>query len=64
MEQQLLTMRQVSERIGFTQQSVYRWITAGTFPAPLKVGSRAIRFRLAEIEEWESRQERAVIATR
>jgi prophage regulatory protein len=34
------------------RSEVYRRASAGTFPAPLKIGPRASAWRIGELQEW------------
>jgi prophage regulatory protein len=53
---QLVCMKAAIKMLGTSRASLYRWIHAGTFPAPVKIGERAIAFKLSELEKWiESR---------
>ena len=53
-----LRLPEVVDRVGFSRPSIYRLISAGSFPKPLKLGARASAWREADIEEWcQSRQE-------
>jgi len=46
----LLTARQVAERLGFAPGTVVDWFEAGTIPG-FRIGGR-LRFRWSELEEW------------
>ena len=48
----LLTIKQVAERAQRCRASIYNDIKRGTFPAPVKVGPRATRWRETEVDEW------------
>jgi prophage regulatory protein len=37
---------------GACRSSIYAWVKAGTFPAPIKLGPRSVGFRLREIDAW------------
>ena len=49
----LLTIDQVVVECGISRRTVYRLIKLDLFPAPIKVGLRAVRWRPEEIEEWK-----------
>ncbi len=51
--QQLLTVREVAQRLGQSRFSIYRKISAGTIPA-LRLGDErsALRIREDELERW------------
>ncbi len=51
----LLTKRQVAERVGWHPEHVMREARAGRFPKPVKLGltpQHAVRFVADEVEEW------------
>ena len=45
-------LRQVCARTGFSKSELYRRISLGTFPAPVKLGSRASAWSSAEVDAW------------
>lgn len=49
-----LSVGQVAARFGVSTDSIWRWRRDGEFPAPVKLGGRTTRWRLADIENWES----------
>lgn len=48
---ELLTYQQMSERYGFSTQTLATWVCRGRIPH-VKLGSRCTRFRRSEIEAW------------
>lgn len=53
---QLVGMKTAIKMLGTSRASIYRWIHSGAFPVPVKIGERAIAFKLSELEKWiESR---------
>ena len=48
----LLRLSEVLARCGLSRSSLYRMMRDGSFPEPLKVGVRAVRWRESEIEAW------------
>lgn len=42
----------VIERTGLSRSTIYLRVNNGTFPAPLKIGVRAIAWLEAEIDAW------------
>lgn len=50
-----LSVEQVALRFGVSKDSIWRWKRKGDFPAPVKLGGTTTRWRLADIQEWESR---------
>ena len=52
----LLTVREVAEIVGIGVPTVWKWVAARTFPAPIRLSSRATRWRNDEVMGWvESR---------
>lgn len=49
-----LTVEQVAKRFNVSTDSIWRWKRAGTFSLPVRVGSGCTRWRLADIEAYES----------
>ncbi|MGG8096817.1 AlpA family transcriptional regulator [Klebsiella aerogenes] len=47
-----IRLPEVLERTGFSKAWIYRLISRGQFPAPIKLGYRAIRFVESEVDEW------------
>ena len=53
---QLVSLRTTMKLVSASRSSIYRWIHANSFPAPVRIGERAIAFKLSELEKWvESR---------
>ena len=52
MTQALLTMKEVVIFTGLSRASVYRRVRDGSFPKPVQVGPRCVRFRREEVENW------------
>ena len=55
----LLRLSEVLARCGLSRSSLYRMMRDGSFPEPLKVGVRAVRWRESEIEAWLESRPRA-----
>lgn len=55
----LLHHRQVQRRAGISRSSIYRLMALGRFPAPIRIGLRAVRWSENEIENWISSRQRA-----
>lgn len=48
----LLRLPSVEAQTGLSKSEIYRRIKLGTFPAPLKLGARAVAWPSAVIETW------------
>ena len=55
----LLNRREVQQACGLSKSTLYRLMRSGYFPEPLKIGPKAIRWRLDEIQEWVESRPRA-----
>lgn len=51
-----VSMRDLVERFGVTQQCIRNWINAGQFPQGVKFG-RARRWDISEVEVFEASKE-------
>lgn len=52
----LLSPNQVINRLSIPSSTLYRWISNGNFPKPIKIGPRRTAFRQTDIEQWLDRQ--------
>ena len=48
----LVRLSDVCELVGVSRSTIYKWVSMGTFPGPLHVGKRAIRWRMQDVEAW------------
>ncbi len=55
----LLNRREVEAQTGLSRSTVYRKMREGSFPLPLKVGAKAVRWPAAEIAAWLASRPRA-----
>ena len=49
---QLLRERDVCEMVAVSRSTLWRWVRAGSFPAPIRIGPSAVRWRLSVVHEW------------
>lgn len=55
-QDQLLRRPAVEAMVGLRRSAIYERVAEGSFPAPLKIGRRAVAWRRSEVEAWlESR---------
>lgn len=50
---ELFTARQVCARYRFGMTTLYRRLQAGTFPRPMQLSARMVRWRAVDLEAWE-----------
>ena len=48
----LLRTNDVLKRTSLSKATLYRMLGRGQFPAPIKLGSKAVRFWSHEVEAW------------
>ena len=56
--QRILRMPEVCKVTGLGKSTIYGKLSEGTFPSPVRLGARAVGWRLADITEWLSAPER------
>lgn len=44
---------EVLKRVPFSKPTLHRKVKEGTFPAPVKIGARAVAWVSEEIDAWE-----------
>ena len=52
MTTRLVKLGEVSNLTGFKKSAIYKRISEGTFPSPIKLGGKASRWSLAEVQTW------------
>ncbi len=55
----LLRLSEVQIRTGLARTTIYRKMRDGSFPEPLKIGARAVRWPESEIAAWLAARPRA-----
>ena len=48
----IIRLSGVVSRTGYSRSWIYKLISQGKFPQPIKLGSRSIAFIESEIDEW------------
>lgn len=48
----VLRYPEVIKRVGLSKVTIWRMIAAGTFPKPMKLGSRAVGFLASDVDDW------------
>ena len=51
-ERRILRRAEVEARCGFKRAHLYKLISQGEFPAPLRIGVRAVGWDSIDIERW------------
>lgn len=55
----IMRIREVMETVGIGRATIYRLLSRGDFPKPLKLGERSIGWREDEIQNWIEGRDRA-----
>lgn len=53
---QLLTLRQVADRLQLTEATLYRWRSTGFGPAGYRLAGGHVRYKASAIEAWLATQ--------
>jgi len=48
----LLRLKDVCRLVGLSRSSIYKRVADGTFPRPLRVSERSVRWRMQDLQEW------------
>jgi prophage regulatory protein len=52
MPKTLIRLPETSRRTGYGKSWIYKLVSRGCFPQPVKIGPRAIAFVESEVDEW------------
>ena len=55
----LLTRKQVEQKVQLTTSSIYRLMRQRKFPTPIRIGDNAVRWRSDELSAWLESRPRA-----
>ena len=53
-EERMLRRRSVERMTGLSKSTLYRLIKQGSFPPPLRLTRKAVRWRSEEVHQWLS----------
>ena len=56
---QILRIEAVCDLVGLGRSTIYAKVTAGYFPKPVRLGRRAVGWRLTDLDRWLEAPERA-----
>ena len=56
MEHSLISCRDLQARVALGRSTIYRLISKGQFPRPVKIGGKAVRWVVSEIDAWVTEQ--------
>jgi prophage regulatory protein len=52
LHRQLARLPTVLKLTGLGRSTIYRWIADGSFPAPVRLGPRAVAWRWSDLDRW------------
>ncbi|WP_227369343.1 MULTISPECIES: helix-turn-helix transcriptional regulator [Halomonadaceae] len=52
MSMKLIRIKDVMDRTGLARSTIYKYISEGKFPRPIKLGARAVAWVETEIDGW------------
>ena len=47
-----LRSSEVQESLGVSQATIYRWMKAGHFPRPVRLGPATVAWKQSDLEKW------------
>jgi prophage regulatory protein len=50
--ERMLRLPSVLERVGVSRSTLWSWVRAKAFPAPVRLGLRAVAWRSTEVDAW------------
>jgi|TARA_R110002126_G_scaffold204488_1_gene351881 prophage regulatory protein len=56
MVDRILRRPEVEARTGISRSTIYAWMKEGTFPLPVKMGTRLVGWMEADIQAWVDAQ--------
>ena len=59
MQAKVLRRKDVEAMVGLSRSTIYHLISQGLFPAPIKLGKRAVGWKVSDLEIWLNNREMA-----
>ena len=57
-ERRIVRRDEVSKLTGLARATIYKKVSDGSFPAPIRLGARSVGWRLSEVVDWLQAPER------
>jgi len=48
----LIRLKEVQHRVGLGRSTIYRWMSEGKFPKPVRLGGYSVAWNQEDIDEW------------
>ena len=58
-ERRVIRLEEVCALVGLARSTVYAKVSAGSFPTPIRLGTRSVGWRLSDLDRWLAAPERA-----
>jgi len=46
------TRQELEETLTLSSATIYRWVKDGRFPKPIRLGTKMVRWKTSDIEQW------------
>ena len=56
MQAQILRRKDVESMVGLSRSTIYKLMNQGLFPKAIRLGPRAVGWRISDIENWINQQ--------
>ena len=56
--EKMIDLAEIVAQLGLSRSTIFRMVKSGRFPAPLRVGARAVRWREADVAAWQQSKSR------
>ena len=57
-ERRVVRLDEVCQMVGLARSTIYAKVSEGGFPPPIRLGSRSVGWRLADLDAWLQAPER------
>ena len=55
----IIRRAEIEEQLGLARSTIYQMVADGEFPKPVKLGRRAVGWRVEEVESWFQKMQEA-----
>jgi len=57
----VVRMRQLVTLVGLSRSTIYVLVSKGRFPVPIRLGDKAVGWRIDEIEQWVNARPNSIV---
>ena len=58
--ERLLTRKEITREVGISRSTIYRLLRNGSFPQPIRIGERGIRWPESQVQAWIAERKAAI----